>query len=66
MLTDDESNRTRYVDAADFGLNPVAWVVLVYRQGHVILTVEGVPFARVEPLEPAIPPDVIARSRAPK
>lgn len=40
----------RYVDATDFGAHPVEWVLLVLSHGHVVLTVEGLPVARVEPL----------------
>jgi hypothetical protein len=40
----------RYVDATDFGAHPVEWVLLVHGHGHVVLTVEGLPVARVEPL----------------
>lgn len=40
----------RYVDATDFGAHAVEWVLLVQGQGHVVLTVEGLPVARVEPL----------------
>lgn len=42
----------RYVDAVEFGQHPVEWVLLVRDAGHVVLTVEGLPIARVEPLAP--------------
>lgn len=40
----------RYVDATDFGAHAVEWVLLVRGQGHLVLTVEGLPVARVQPL----------------
>lgn len=46
--TADEA--VRYVDATDFGAHAVEWVLLVQGQGNVVLTVEGLPVARVEPL----------------
>lgn len=51
----------RYVDAADFGANPVSWVVVLSGSGAIVLTVEGIPFAQVSPIGPPLEPSVLAR-----
>lgn len=53
---------SRFVDALDFGQNPLAWVVLVHGKGDVILTVEGMPFARVQPIGPPVESTVVERA----
>ncbi len=53
------SPAVRYVDAADFGAHPVAWVVVMNGGGQIVLTVEGIPYARVEPM--GLLDEVVAR-----
>jgi len=62
MSTRTTETDSRFVDALDFGQNPLAWVVLVHGKGEVILTVEGVPFARVQPIGPLIDSTVVERA----
>lgn len=59
----DEAAAVRYIDAADFGANPVSWVVVLGGSGVIVLTVEGIPFAQVKPIGPPLNPAILARSR---
>ena len=50
LPADAAAPSARFVDAQVFSAHPVGWMAAARHEGGIVLTVFGVPFARVTPL----------------